>query len=289
MAAAAGCQVHLPGGNLMIWGDVLKRAGIGRTTAEVVAREAGILSGTAVAETEAARLGLDVKVQFEGARVSPGDTVARVSGPPEAVALARDVLVGTLAKPSGIATAALAFVDACGDRPQVVCTGWRDLPPSLHGPIRQALKSGGASSFLADDPHIEVEQEQVARLGGFEACLAALSESGGAAAVVRMTDGSVDVAADACAAAKAGAVLRLGTSHRTAVGRIAGALREAGLRDRVRLAYGGDIRPRDICLLKAEDIDILDVGAAIADAALLHMAFRVTGVATEREDLPGNG
>ncbi|MCB2101039.1 MAG: hypothetical protein KDE22_09235 [Rhodobacterales bacterium] len=289
-AAATGCQVHLPGGGPLIWGDVLKRAGIGRASAVVVAREAGVLSGSAAAEAEAKRLGLDVQVRFEGESVFPGQAVARVSGPPAAVSQARETLVGTLAKPSGIATAALAYVDACGDRPRVVCTAWRDQPPALHGAIRQALKSGGASSFLADGPHIEVEREQVARLGGWAEGLATLSASEGIAVVMEMADHGPDVAADARAAAAAGAaILRLGPAHRGHLGRVAQTLRDAGLRDRVVLAYGGDIGPRDVCLLKAEDLDILDVGAAVADAALLDMAYRVTGYETEREDLPGHG
>jgi nicotinate-nucleotide pyrophosphorylase (carboxylating) len=48
-----------------------------------------------------------------------------------------------------------------------------------------------------------------------------------------------------------------------------------GLRDSVRLAFGGGVALEDVDALSALGVDILDVGRPIVDAPLLDMRFEV--------------
>jgi nicotinate-nucleotide pyrophosphorylase (carboxylating) len=53
------------------------------------------------------------------------------------------------------------------------------------------------------------------------------------------------------------------------------AIRKAKMRHRVKLAFGGRIKLKDIPALVKKGIDILDIGSAILDAPWLDLSYDV--------------
>ena len=110
-----------------------------RVTASIIADDSGIVVGTTLAKQEAEKLGLSLeRILDEGSQVTKGDEIARFRGNPKQVVMAEELLIGLIAKPSGIATAARKAVEAAGGRPQIVCGAWKKMPWSLKDTIRRA-------------------------------------------------------------------------------------------------------------------------------------------------------
>jgi nicotinate-nucleotide pyrophosphorylase (carboxylating) len=249
-----------------------------RVTAVLLADDGGVVVHTDAAATAAANLGLTVHHQLaEGKPIQPGDEVLRVTGSPIQIALAEERLVGLVAKPSGIATAASRFVDRAGGRVQIVSGAWKKLPYSQKDMIRSAITAGGAAPRIADWPFAYLDKNFVTMLGGVREALDAVAahpELSGYQRIIQVVD-----ADRACVAARGGAhIVFIDTGRIDDVSIVSKALRANGLRDRVRLAFGGGVRLSDIDRLRVLDVDIVDVGRAIVDAPLLDMTFRVVDV-----------
>jgi nicotinate-nucleotide pyrophosphorylase (carboxylating) len=247
-------------------------------TAILSADEGGIVVHTDAAAATSADLGLTVYHHLaEGKPVQPGDEVLRVSGSPTQIALAEERLVGLIAKPSGIATAASRFVDRAGGRLQIVSGAWKKLPFSQKDMIRSAITAGGAAPRIADWPFAYLDKNFVTMLGGVQCALnavAAHQELDDYQRIIQVVD--VD---GACVAARGGAhIVFVDTGRIDDVSTVSRALRATGLRDRVRLAFGGGVQLTDIDRLRGLDVDIVDIGRAIVDAPLLDMTFRVVNV-----------
>jgi len=247
-------------------------------TAVLSADEGGIVVHTEAAAAASADLGLTVHHHLaEGKPVQPGDEVLRVSGSPIQIAMAEERLVGLIAKPSGIATAASRFVDRAGGRLQIVSGAWKKLPFSQKDMIRSAITAGGAAPRIADWPFAYLDKNFVTMLGGVQGALnavAAHQELADYQRIIQIAD-----VEDACAAARGGAhIVFVDTGRIDDVNTVSRALRATGLRDRVRLAFGGGVQLTDIDRLRELDVDIVDIGRAIVDAPLLDMTFRVVSV-----------
>jgi nicotinate-nucleotide pyrophosphorylase (carboxylating) len=247
-------------------------------TAVLSASESGIIVHTGDAATSAADLGMTVDhCLAEGKPVEPGDEVLRVTGSPIQIALAEERLVGLVAKPSGIATAARRFVDHAGTDLQIVSGAWKKLPFSQKDMIRSAISAGGAAPRIADWPFAYLDKNFVAMLGGVRGALEAVAAHPELIDYKRIIQ-VVDVDG-ACVAAKDGAhIVFVDTGRIDDVSTISQALRASGLRERVQLAFGGGVQLTDIDRLRGLDVDIVDVGRAIVDAPLLDMTFRVVNV-----------
>ena len=132
------------------WGDVSSEAFVpeqARITARVVAREAGVLSGTNALEAAFRLVDPAVSVTLhlaDGADLSPGAVVAEVAGPARSVLRAERVALNLVQRLSGIATttaAHVAAVRAGGGHARVVDT--RKTTPGLRVLERQAVRDGG--------------------------------------------------------------------------------------------------------------------------------------------------
>jgi nicotinate-nucleotide pyrophosphorylase (carboxylating) len=140
--------------------------------------------------------------------------------------------------------------------------------------IRAAITAGGAAPRIADWPFAYLDKNFVSMLGGIQGTLDAVAahpELADYQLVIQVGD-----AEEACVAARGGAhIVFVDTGRIDDVTTVSKALRAAGLRDRVRLAFGGGVQLTDIDRLRELDVDIVDVGRAIVDAPLLDMRFRV--------------
>ncbi len=255
-------------------------------TACIIADEDGIVAETDAVAEEAGRLGILLEsITEEGTQVRAGDVLVRFRGTPKQIAMAEEVLMGLMAKPSGIATATHEFVKKAGRRPRIVCGAWKKMPPQLKDAIRRAIVAGGGSFRIITGPFVYLDKNYVEMLDGIQGCLAAASGLNGSAKVVQLKGRYKDIAQEACEAAGCGAtVIFIDTGLTEDIGRVSAALSHIGLRKSVKIAFAGNIKLEDIAELKSMDVDILDIGRAIVDAPLLDMRMEVISV----EEVTGN-
>ena len=138
-------------------------------TAEMAAREDGVIAGLELART-AFRL-VDPAIRFEalvsdGDRVSSGTSIARVSGPARGLLSAERVGLNFLMHLSGVATYTASFAaEIAHTRARVCCT--RKTIPGLRGLEKYAVRLGGGSNhrFGLDDA-VLIKDNHIAVAGG---------------------------------------------------------------------------------------------------------------------------
>ena len=151
------------------WGDLTSEMLIpvaATATAELVAREPGILSGIEVFAT-AFRL-VDARIEVERLRgdgdpFDAGDVLARVHGPARGILTAERVALNLVQRMSGIAALTARYVaETTGTRARIVDT--RKTTPGLRSLERQAVRDGGgrnhrrslSDAVMAKDNHLAV-------------------------------------------------------------------------------------------------------------------------------------
>lgn len=153
-------------------GDITTQATIAseaRAEAAFVARRAGTLAGVDFISTAYALLdaSLDVDiVAADGARLLPGDVVARVSGAARPILTGERVALNFLGHLSGIATATASFADEIAHTPAKICCT-RKTTPGLRAFEKYAVKCGGGSNhrFGLDDA-VLIKDNHIAVAGG---------------------------------------------------------------------------------------------------------------------------
>jgi len=265
---------------LDIRNEILRKVEWKRVTAAIFVDEEGIISGITSAKEEASKLGLSVlEMVPEGGEVRKGGEVIRFSGTPKQIVMAEEILIGLMAKSSGIATQAHKFVKATGGKPKIVCGAWKKMPPPLKDMIREAVIAGGASSRIEPHPFAYLDKNYVELLGGIKKSLEAVASLSHVSKVVQVRGRYQDIVSEACEAAESGAhTVFIDSGKPDDVRRIGERLRQLGLREKVKIAFGGGVNLEAIGELKALDIDILDIGRQIVDAPLLDMRLEIIEV-----------
>jgi nicotinate-nucleotide pyrophosphorylase (carboxylating) len=248
-----------------------------KVTGVILADDEGIVAETNRAADESNRMGLNLMgILPEGSAVRPGDEIARFSGLPKQVVSAEDVLIGLMAKPSGIATSARAFVTRAGGRPKIVCGAWKKMPLSQKESIRRAVAVGGALIRMSLEPFVYLDKNYIRILGGVGKALQAVSGMTDRKKVAQLKGRHKSVVEEACEAVEFGAdILHIDTGHTDDADRVVRALTRLDQRNRVSIAFSGSIRLEDVDELKRLDVDILDIGRQIVDAPLLDMRLEV--------------
>lgn len=251
--------------------------------ASIIAEDDGIIAETTAVVQEARELGLTTShILTEGSRVKRGDEIARFSGQPKQVVMAEDRLIGLMAKPSGIATATSRFVDKTGGRPAIVSGAWKKMPQSQKEAIRRAILTGGGNCRISNDPFLYLDKNYIRMLGGIKESLAAVTGLKGYVKVVQLKGDYGDINREACEAVDHGAdIVFIDSGRRQDIKSVMGRLKQLGWRDRVKIAFGGNIQLEDVKPLKTLDVDILDIGRQIIDAPLLDMRLEVIGIIEE--------
>lgn len=250
-------------------------------TAHLLTERAGVIAGTSRLGEKLAGLGATVKLLArDGDEVAAGAVVAEITGGPKELAMAEEIAVGLIAKPSGIATAARRAVKFAGNGLCIVSGAWKKMPPEIKWVVREAVAAGGAAFRIVDRPFVYLDKNFVRMLGGIEATLAAVAAMDDKEKCIQLKGQFAAVADEAVAAARGGAdILMVDTGRLADVAAVNAALTAAGLRTKVKVAFASGIRLEDIPSLRGKGIDILDIGVAIIDAPLLDMKFEVKGVA----------
>jgi nicotinate-nucleotide pyrophosphorylase (carboxylating) len=150
-------------------GDITAQATIpksARAIATFSSRRAGVVAGIDFARL--AMAAMDPAIRFsilieDGARVAPGDVIARVEGSARGILSAERVALNFLGRLSGVASATRMFADRIAHtKTKIVCT--RKTTPGLRAFEKYAVRCGGGANHrfglddavLIKDNHIAV-------------------------------------------------------------------------------------------------------------------------------------
>ena len=248
-----------------------------RYQAHLITERAGVLSGVKRLQAFLAEQKIQAEIPVaDGMRVAAGDIIAVFTGTPKQLAVAEEFLIGFLAKPSGIATAARQAVDMAGPTMRVVCGAWKKMPHELKHIVREAVATGGAAFRITDQPFLYLDKNFVRMLGGIEATLGAVAEIDDKQKAIQLKGENGAIASEALTAVDGGAhILMIDTGRLEDVAAVNQALTAAGWRDQVKIAFAKGIKIDDIPNFAGRGIDFIDIGASILDAPLLDMKLDV--------------
>jgi nicotinate-nucleotide pyrophosphorylase (carboxylating) len=238
-----------------------------RAEAELRAGAAGVVAGMTAAR-EAFRQ-VDAGAEFEGlvedgARVAPGDVVARVRGPLAGLLRAERTALNFLQQLSGAATLTRRYVDAAGS---TAVLDTRKTAPGLRPLQRLAVRAGGGVNHRPDlAGAVLIKDNHVAAAGGTAEAIRLARRSGLPVEVEVETLDELDVAL----AERAECVL-LDNMSPTEVGEAV--RRTAG---RAVLEVSGGVTLATIAAFAATGVDRISVGALTHSAPALDISMEVT-------------
>jgi len=250
-----------------------------RVTGVLVAEAAGIVSGVSRAKNLALALGLAfASVHRDSDQVQNGAEIARVTGNPIQVVRAEEVLIGAVSKSSGIATRAWQARKIVEGRLRVVAGGWKKVPHQIRDIVRQAVGDGGLESRISDSPFVYLDKNYVRIMGGIEAAIGAVSHLR-RSAVVQIRGETGPIGIEAVQAARCGAaIVMIDTGKHEDIPAVNQALLNEDLRDRIVLAFAGNISVEDLERDYLDGVEVVDIGYDILDAPALPVRFDVVGL-----------
>lgn len=253
--------------------------------AHLVAREAGTVAGLVVVREVLGqvceRFGLaPVEVEFEvhdGARVSRGDVLARLTGPVQALLIAERTLLNLASRASGVASATRAWADVLDSapRPDGTCAtvlDTRKTTPGLRGLEKYAVRCGGGTNKRMGLFDVAmVKDNHVVAAGSVSAAIERIR--------AEYPDVLIQVEADtrdqAEEAVRAGAdFLLLDNMPTPVLAETVAAVR--GLEDefgRIELEATGNLTLDRAAEVAATGVDFLSVGALTHSAPILDLAL----------------
>jgi nicotinate-nucleotide pyrophosphorylase (carboxylating) len=263
--------------------DVTSAATVaGRTvTADVVAREAGVLAGGPVAAAV-----LDLLAEYFGAEwvasvtvlvadgtpVGAGDAVLRVSGDAVAVLGAERTMLNFLTHLSGIASATRAWADAVAGTGAVVRDTRKTLP-GLRSLQKYAVRCGGGENHrMGLGDAALVKDNHVAAAGGVAAAVLAVRSAARPGLVIEVECDSV---AQVREALEAGA--RFILLDNMPVPTLREAVAVARSYDGVRLEASGGLRLANAREVALTGVDYLSVGALTHSSHVLDLGLDYSG------------
>ena len=267
--------------------DVTSTATVaGRTvTADVVAREAGVLAGVPVALVV-----LDLIAEYQGdvdgspsatvlvtdgSRIGAGEAVLRVSGAAAAVLRAERTMLNFLTHLSGIATATRAWADAIAGTGATV-RDTRKTTPGLRVLEKYAVRCGGGCNHrmgLGDAALIK--DNHVAAAGGVGAAVSAVhaaTRSAGAGLAIEVECDSVAQVREALAAGARFLLL-----DNMPLDSLREAVAVARTHDGVRLEASGRLRLGCAREVAETGVDYLAVGALTHSSRALDLGLDFDG------------
>jgi nicotinate-nucleotide pyrophosphorylase (carboxylating) len=142
--------------------------------AEIVTRQPGVLAGLDAALLAFELLDPGVRIErlrTDGARISRGEIVARITGTAWGVLGAERTALNFLCRMSGVATATRALADAiAGSKAKIICT--RKTTPGLRALEKEAVRLGGGANhrFGLDDAML-IKDNHIVIAGGVRPAL----------------------------------------------------------------------------------------------------------------------
>jgi len=160
-------------------GDITTQATIpasANARAVIAARESGVIAGLPLAR--AAFLQMDARIGFEawvgdGAKVGPGEIVARIEGPARAILSAERVALNYMGRLSGVASLTATYAARIAHTKAKVCDT-RKTTPLMRAFEKFAVRCGGGANhrFGLDDA-VLIKDNHIAVAGGVAPALRA--------------------------------------------------------------------------------------------------------------------
>ncbi|AQP45574.1 carboxylating nicotinate-nucleotide diphosphorylase [Tessaracoccus flavus] len=251
-------------------------------TADVVARQAGVVAGVnvavAVARQAGRRLGVELEaavVRNDGDRVAPGDVVLTVSGPVRGILTAERTLLNFLGQLSGVATATRQWADAlAGTTARVRDT--RKTVPGMRALQKAAVVAGGGVNHrMALGDAALIKDNHVAAAGSVGAAFRAVRAASPAIPI----EVECDTVGQVREAVAAGADLILLDNMTLDELRESVAIcRDAG----VRTEASGGLTLADAAQVAATGVDFIAVGALTHSAPVLDLGLDLITGSPER-------
>ena len=237
-------------------------------TAEVVARQSGVLAGLPVAILALDSAAIEL-LAADGSRVSAGDVVARLSGSLAEILTAERTMLNFLTHLSGIATATRAWVDAI-DGTGAFVRDTRKTIPGLRALEKYAVRCGGGVNHrmgLGDAALIK--DNHVAAAGGVGPAFAAVR----AAAPDVAVEVECDTLGQVTEALAAGATLIL--LDNMSVAELRAAVELARAYPDAKLEASGGLRLANARAVASAGVHYLSVGALTHSSPALDIALDV--------------
>jgi nicotinate-nucleotide pyrophosphorylase (carboxylating) len=266
--------------------DVTSAATVaGRTvTAEVVARETGVVAGLPVAlavfDLVPEYLGagavdaVATVLVADGTRVAPGDAVLRVSGDAVAVLGAERTMLNFVTHLSGIASATREWADALTGTGAVVRDTRKTLP-GLRSLQKYSVRCGGGENHrMALGDAALIKDNHVAAAGGVAAAVRAVRAAASPGLVIEVECDSVTQVHEALAAGARFILL-----DNMPVPTLREAVAVARAYEGVLLESSGRLRVADAPAVAATGVDYLSVGSLTHSSRTLDLGLDYSGPA----------
>jgi nicotinate-nucleotide pyrophosphorylase (carboxylating) len=256
---------------------IFRAVGGMRIEACLSSRSGGYTAGIPLARKAAERLGVEATWKKKsGELLRRGEEIARFWGTPERIVRLENIVIGLVAKPSGIATAGREAQTLAGGKIRLVSGGWKKHPFAIKEIILEAVTSAGVAHRLVDGPFVYLDKNYVRIFGGIPAALRAAASLSGTR-VIQLRGEFAGIGEEVRLAIDSGAdVLMVDTGSWADLDEAVAEIRKDAIpRSRVKVAFGGRIDVADIPELIGKGVDILDIGSAILDAPWLDLSYDV--------------
>lgn len=257
-------------------GALLRQVAEKRFRAEIVSTEGAVIVGVEELAAAAETLELEIVIHVtSGMDIAAGQVVAAVTGDPLQIVRGEDKLLSLIGKASGVATAARRAVQNAG-RIKVVCGGWKKIPSAVKQLLRSAVMAGGAKVRMLSEPFVYLDKNYIRIIGSLSKAVQVAKTLPDRAMVVQLRGETAPIGQEAIIAAGYGAkIVMVDTGDIADVRRVSENLRQAGLRENVKIAFAGGVLLGDLENLQQEDVDVVDIGRAILDAPLTDFRYDV--------------
>jgi nicotinate-nucleotide pyrophosphorylase (carboxylating) len=150
------------------------------------------------------------------------------------------------------------------------------MPPQIKEGVRDAVSSGGATSRISDGRMLYLDKNFIKMFGSIEKSLKAVGDMEGYDKVVQLKGIDFSIEEETIQAIKGGGdILMIDTGKVDDVSRCLDIIIKMDMRDKVRIAFAGNVKINKIEELSQLDIDILCIGKEIVDAKLLDFRLDV--------------
>ena len=251
-----------------------------RRRADVVAREAGVLAGTApfrrAFELVAGSAPVAVQGREDGARFAAGDVVLTVEASASVVLAGERTALNFLQRLSGIATMTRRCVDLAGGRLAICDT--RKTTPGLRALEKHAVVVGGGTNHrfgLGDMVMLKENHLEVA--GGIAAAVAAVRADPASSALPLTVEVRTFEEAMAAAALRPDRLL-LDNMTLDGMRRVAAALDGKG--ERPELEASGGLRAEDLPAVAGTGVDLVSLGSLTHSVRAIDFSLLVRPVAS---------
>ncbi len=241
-------------------------------SAEVAAREDGVLAGLEEVAQLLEHEGLEHKTSFkDGDEIKKGSVLMEVRGNARKILGVERLILNILTRMSGIATLTKSLAKKA-EPYGVTIAGTRKTTPGFRYFEKRAMEIGGGhphrlgldDAFLIKDNHIAV--------AGLEDAIKRVKKSG----ISKTVEVEVSTTEDALCACRLGAdIIMLDNVEPDTIEKTINEIEKEGLRNRVKIELSGGITPGNLEQFIRLRPDVISIGALTTNAKWLDMSMSI--------------